>query len=696
MRYIYYTLFLLFLPAFSQAQFNPYYRTDYQLDSLHTVFGETDNDTLKMTVCWELSNHYFERDRDTTLYFSNIQLQLAKKLGQTLWQMAALNTISYELQRIGNYPEALKAALEGLKLAENESSEKNPYRVDLLDGFGGMDSHKQRISITAFLYQKLGQLHNLTGNSERAIENYLEAISLSESVNDRNGLYLHYLNLAVAYSNTHKLDSVIIAARKSIAHSKATGGGYWEGFNYAIIAQIFLQQHNFDSAWHYIQRTIKVSRTQQNSYSEAYGNIVLVQYFEATHQPDSVIIYANQALKLSRPIQEQQYIAETYEALSGAYQYNNQTDSAFIYLQLAKTLGDSLAQVEIEQTNRYLNLNFDEQRRQRELEEEKASFQTKIRTNTLLGSTFTLLIIAFFLYRTSRQKQKANILLKEQKEEIESTLDQLKSTQSQLIQSEKMASLGELTAGIAHEIQNPLNFVNNFSEVNDELIEELREAVANNDKKEIDLILDDLKENENKIKHHGQRAEGIVNGMLQHSRTSQGEKEPTNINALADEYLRLAYHGLRAKDKSFNADFKTDFDPDLPKINVIPQDIGRVLLNLINNAFFAVNQKATRHSAQKGSLPAGRQESKNYSPEVVVSTHQLNGKIEISVRDNGEGIPEQVRDKIFQPFFTTKPTGSGTGLGLSLSYDIVKAHGGELSVKSEENVGTEFTVILQI
>jgi signal transduction histidine kinase len=280
------------------------------------------------------------------------------------------------------------------------------------------------------------------------------------------------------------------------------------------------------------------------------------------------------------------------------------------------------------------------------------------------------------------RKEREHIQQKElaQAKEIEKAYKELKATQSQLIQSEKMASLGELTAGIAHEIQNPLNFVNNFSEVNKELLDELKvERSKLKDKRDEKLeeeIINDLEKNTEKINHHGRRADSIVKGMLQHSRTSNGVKEPTDINALADEYLRLAYHGLRAKDKSFNADFKTNLDPSLPKINAVPQDIGRVLLNLINNAFHAVADVE--------------------KPEVIVSTKKLEDKIEISVRDNGEGIPEQVRDKIFQPFFTTKPTGSGTGLGLSLSYDIVKAHGGELKLEAPKYEGTTFLVILPI
>jgi signal transduction histidine kinase len=244
-------------------------------------------------------------------------------------------------------------------------------------------------------------------------------------------------------------------------------------------------------------------------------------------------------------------------------------------------------------------------------------------------------------------------------------------TQAQLIQSEKMASLGELTAGIAHEIQNPLNFVNNFSEVNSELLDELEQEAKKGSLEEVKVIAKHIKDNEEKINHHGKRADAIVKSMLQHSRASTGKKEPTDINALADEYLRLAYHGLRAKDKSFNANMKTDFDQTIKKINIVPQDIGRVLLNLFTNAFYSVAEKNKHHP-------------ENYEPTVSVSTNRLMDKVEIKVRDNGMGIQQKVMDKIFQPFFTTKPTGQGTGLGLSLSYDIItKAHRGELKVENE-------------
>ena len=300
-----------------------------------------------------------------------------------------------------------------------------------------------------------------------------------------------------------------------------------------------------------------------------------------------------------------------------------------------------------------------------------------------MANVFGLMYTRFLDLKRSEDQA---IMINEEKKILESTLEHLTATQAQLIQSEKMASLGELTAGIAHEIQNPLNFVNNFSEINKDLLFEMNEEIGKGNFEEVKTIAKDVIENEEKINHHGKRADAIVKGMLQHSRTSSGQKEPTDINALADEYLRLAYHVLRAKDKSFNATTKTEFDENIGTVNIVPQDIGRVILNLINNAFYAVDEKkkhASTSSAQNG-----------YEPIVTVSTKTSNGKVEIKVSDNGNGIPQKMLDKIFQPFFTTKPTGQGTGLGLSLSYDIIKAHGGELKVETKENEGSEFIIIL--
>jgi signal transduction histidine kinase len=355
---------------------------------------------------------------------------------------------------------------------------------------------------------------------------------------------------------------------------------------------------------------------------------------------------------------------------------------------------DSILNNDIQKKAGFLQYKYDLEKKQAQitvLNQEK-----KIQKNFLISTLIVLLLIivsVFMLIRNIRHKQKANKLLQQQKQLIEEQRDQtnkamteLQQTQKQLIQSEKMASLGELTAGIAHEIQNPLNFVNNFSEVNKELLTEMKDELDKGNIDDAKAIANDAIENQQKILHHGKRADAIVKGMLQHSRsTNNATKEPTDINALADEYLRLAYHGLRAKDKSFNATMKTDFDQSIGNINIIPQDIGRVILNLINNAFYA----ASLPSEGGFSDP-----DKNHDPTIWVSTKKVGDIVFISVKDNGPGIPQKVLDKIFQPFFTTKPTGQGTGLGLSLSYDIVKAHGGEIKVNTKEGVGTEFIIQL--
>ena len=391
--------------------------------------------------------------------------------------------------------------------------------------------------------------------------------------------------------------------------------------------------------------------------------------------------YAKEAFQLSKGLKSAGGIKASTLAISDAYKMLGNIDSAYTYLGISKKISDSLNNDYQEKLIRYQNINFDEQQRLEKESQKNKDAKTKITTIALFSGIGLLSVLAFVFYKNNKQKQKANTVL-------EHTLTNLKSTQSQLIHSEKMASLGELTAGIAHEIQNPLNFVNNFSEVNKELLEELKaERLKPNAEREEALeneLINDVISNEEKINHHGKRADAIVKGMLQHSRSSSEEKEPTDINALADEYLRLAYHGLRAKDKSFNASMVTDFDSSIGKVNIVPQDIGRVVLNLITNAFYAVTDKK-----KKG--------MKGYEPSVTVSTQKHGNKVIIFIKDNGMGITEKVKEKIFQPFFTTKPTGEGTGLGLSMSYDIVtKGHGGELLVKSEVGKYAEFSIVLPV
>jgi signal transduction histidine kinase len=375
----------------------------------------------------------------------------------------------------------------------------------------------------------------------------------------------------------------------------------------------------------------------------------------------------------------------TIDSMRGNYK------GAYENFKLYSLYRDSLQKKETEkkELQARLQYEFDKKQALAKAEQEKRDAETRRVKNLqyfmIAGLTVLLLVIlliALIQWRNSRQRKNANLLLLSEKEKVESTLVELKSTQAQLIHAEKMASLGELTAGIAHEIQNPLNFVNNFSEVNKELLTELKGEADKGNVEEVKLIAEDIISNEEKINHHGKRADSIVKGMLQHSRTGTGQREMTDLNALADEYVRLTYHGLRAKDKSFNAKIETDFDRTIGPVSVVPEDIGRALLNLINNAFYAVNEKA-------------KEGHPGYEPTVTIQTKYQDDKKEIIVKDNGNGIPQQIREKIFQPFFTTKPTGQGTGLGLSLSYDIVKAHGGDLKVNSTEGEGTEFTIQLQ-
>ncbi|MEJ7821300.1 MAG: ATP-binding protein [Chitinophagaceae bacterium] len=366
-------------------------------------------------------------------------------------------------------------------------------------------------------------------------------------------------------------------------------------------------------------------------------------------------------------------ILRDYKMLAELYEQTGNNEKAKDSYKTFISLQDSLQADQ----SKYRSLSFETEQEMNEKElsitklqsENKISALTK---NFTFGIAVLVLLLAGVVYYRFKAKQKANKVLEE-------TLTNLKSTQTQLIQSEKMASLGELTAGIAHEIQNPLNFVNNFSEVSNELIGEMVEEVEKGNTMEVKAIAEDVKQNLEKILHHGKRADAIVKGMLQHSIASTGKKELTDINALADEYLRLSYYGLCAKDKTFNATLNTDFDNTLEKINIIPQDIGRVILNLLTNAFYAVNEKK-------------KQQPEGYEPTVSVSTKKVSGKVELKVADNGNGIPQKVVDKIFQPFFTTKPTGQGTGLGLSLRYDIIKAHGGEIKVQTKEGEGAEFII----
>jgi two-component system NtrC family sensor kinase len=438
-----------------------------------------------------------------------------------------------------------------------------------------------------------------------------------------------------------------------------------------LLGDLALKRKNYNQALHYYQW-----------HSTSYYGIASV--YHELGAKDSALYYAEKTLAKAKLSNDPRVQLESLKLLADIHESSNPVKSN-AYLREYNKIRDEVFTIEKLRTLEDIRLN--EQKKVFETEERETRFRNRLIQVALIALVLIFLISALLLYRNNKIRRMAN-------QKLEKAYTDLKQTQAQLIQAEKMASLGELTAGIAHEIQNPLNFVNNFSDVNTELAEEIIEAAKKGDLQEIIQLANDVKSNQDKISEHGRRADAIVKGMLQHSRASSGTKELTDINKLADEYLRLAYHGFRAKDKTFNATIKTDFDETIGKVNIIPQDMGRVLLNLINNALYAVDEKK-------------KQLGDKYQPEVTVCTRldnapknqpisQLANSLIISVRDNGNGIPQSIKDKIFQPFFTTKPTGQGTGLGLSLSYDIVKAHGGEIRVESKEREGTTFIIQLPV
>jgi signal transduction histidine kinase len=661
-------LFLL-LPTFANAQ-----SQQKELDSLHIALKKAANDTVKMVTLNNLASYYAESNRDSSMLFIEEAILIAKKTNQQLLIADFLLFKSYLVQKQANYSLSLKLCNEALAIVEDERNEKNAYIPKDAEFATDPKKYRQRFLISVF--HQLGNTWSGAGNNEKAIEYYKEEIRIAEELNTKGGLVTSNMNIGNIYGEMEKLDSAFLYTTRGLENANLTGRKTYAGNMLRNIGKIYFKKGQIDSAKHYYRQSLLASKEQNNVAGEIPTHIALAQLYQKLLQPDSMKYYANTALQLATALKVPAYISDATNLLSGAWKMKGNTDSAFFYLSLSKSLRDSLHKDLTGKLTQFQNANFEEQLLLEKEAQKNAAFKNKVRTTALFIGLGLLSALAFIFYRNNRQKQKANTIL-------EKTLTDLKSTQTQLIQAEKMASLGELTAGIAHEIQNPLNFVNNFSEVSKELLDEMKQAIEKGDTEDAKEIMNDVIQNLEKITHHGKRADGIVKGMLQHSRTSSGQKESTDINALCDEYLRLAYHGLRAKDKSFNAKFETDFDETVGKLNVIPQDIGRVVLNLINNAFYAVSER------KKLNEPG-------YEPTVSVSTIKDGDSIRIKVRDNGTGIPQKVLDKIFQPFFTTKPTGQGTGLGLSLSYDIVKAHGGELNVETKEGDGTDFFILIPI
>jgi len=641
------------------------------------VFKANDNQSMLAEIWYQLSleKRYLGNYGDA-LENSIVSLKIAEKLKDTILITNALLGNSFNYLLGNSYKEALQEQKEALRL----------YRL-INDSTG-----------IARSYNDMGVTGIWSNNLEDALINHKMALKIRTNLNDINGMGISYNYLSLVYTKQGNFQQALLNIKDAIANSVRFGDSRFTIDAYLDAGEIYLKINDLENAIVNFTEALNVAQTNNVHSSEARALLKLGDVYRMSGQHSKSIVFLKKAEQIVLP-KDFKTRRAIYEMMRKSYvssaDYKNAYESQLSYQQINDSISatektDKIAK--LTQQLIYENqsaLQKASQSKEIALKESQLNEQKLIK-NISIGGLLVGLVFAFIFFIRFKEKRTLNIAL-------EKSLFDLKSTQNQLIQSEKMASLGELTAGIAHEIQNPLNFVNNFSEVSNELIDEMNAEIEKGDFMEAKQISAYIKQNLEKIKNHGQRADAIVKGMLQHSRTSSGLKERTDLNKLADEYLRLAYHGLRAKNKFFNATLITDYDASMGEIAIIPQDMGRVILNLITNAFHAVSEKNDR--LQNLSNAESQTDPSPYEPTVWVSTKRLHagnefGGVMISVKDNGNGIPKEIIDRIFQPFFTTKPTGQGTGLGLSMSYDIIKAHKGELTVETEEGLYTKFKITL--
>jgi two-component system, NtrC family, sensor kinase len=612
------------------------------------------------------------------LYMLEVGKQLyetAKRMKDPVTEAVAWSFYGQGYRLTGNYIKALESHNKAVQIGENVEDK----------------------SVLAYTFNQIGHIYKDRDETDKALHYYWNSKYFAELGNNKLVQGYASMNLGAVYLNVDKFDSSLYYSLKAyqifktedeiatLIRTEMSGDHKFADIDMYVVTVIgsaYSKQNKFEEAERYFWEARKpVKNTIPNRRYQHILLFSLAQHFQRKNMPDSMLHYARLSIGIIETSSFAYLSAKPAKLLSDYYEDIN-PDSTVKYLKLYLKSNEIINSTRV--TQQLQMMSFEEERRREEIQQAERNYRNRIQVFILVAGLLTAGLFIIMMYRNNLQKQKVNAKLEQKTKGLEDALEKLSSTQAQLIQSEKMASLGELTAGIAHEIQNPLNFVNNFSEVSKELIDEMKEELAVGTEASIQSaveIADDISQNLEKINHHGKRADAIVKGMLAHSRTSSGKKELTDLNALVDEYLRLAYHGLKAKDQSLQAAYSFRPDRSLPKVNVVPQEIGRVLLNLINNAFYAVDEKK-------------KQQPDTYEPKVTVSTKKVMDKVEVIVMDNGNGIPQKVMDKIFQPFFTTKPTGQGTGLGLSLSYDIVKAHGGELKVETIEGAGSEFSILL--
>lgn len=628
------------------------------VDSLMTLLASAKDDVRRVEILEDLSYAYLSTSPDISMKFANQGMELAIKNNDIRGQAICTLALANVYHSVGDYVRSLDLNFQAIRLKEMLKDQN--FAVNYFD--------------IATNYTEQEDYSN-------AIKYVFMAKEEDEKRNDSTGILFDFYTLSAIYTRIPKVDSALHYGFLAYDLGKRLNDKNLMPAVLNNFGEIYLFKEDLALAKKYYNESIPFAIRVNDLQALSMNLLGLAKIAKINRKYDSATYYGRRALAIA---EKNRFLKEAYMCstlLTEAFKETNRYDSGIKYLEKSLAARDSL--YSIDKVKKFQNLRLQEQERQQEIEAATLSFENEVRFYSVLAASVVFLFIAGLLWRNNQQRKKSYAALEEQKMKTEDAYQELKSTQEQLIHSEKMASLGELTAGIAHEIQNPLNFVNNFSELNKELIDELKSEITAGDTSRMLSTLTNLSLNEEKIMHHGKRADSIVKGMLQHSRISGTQKELTDINELADDYLRLAYHGLKAKEKSFNAKFETVFDPKIGKVSILPQDIGRVILNLLNNAFYAVTNR------RKLNEPA-------YEPLVTVKTQLAGDEVLISIADNGTGIPKKVLAKIFQPFFTTKPPGEGTGLGLSLSYDIIKAHGGNIQVKTDEGKGTEFVISLPV
>jgi signal transduction histidine kinase len=611
-----------------------------QIDSLKQLLNKTTPDSSRANLMVELSKRYYLQKPDSGLIYAAQALAISKKTGNKKGEMHSLTQVGFSMWMLGNMPAASQTFISSLRVAKQLNDKWSIARN----------------------YDGISVVYSVQNEFKLAVPYALKSEAIFRQIHDDENVVDELSDIGDFYNTAGQLDSALRYNNRALQMSVKINEWVWRPKIMGSLGMVYAKLGNEELAIASIRKAIAICQYKETFFlSGSYYR--LAKTFQTFGQRDSCIFYAKKTFEVAQKASLGYPILNASDLLAQMYDGNNDHEAAKYY-KIALNMRDSLFNAE--KTNQVMIIDITEQQHETDLKNAASAYQNKIKLFAVVVVLALVVIILSVVWRNNKKQQTANKLLESQKKQIQQTLLDLKQTQTQLIQSEKMASLGELTAGIAHEIQNPLNFVNNFSEVNREMIDELKGELKSGNVDEALVIAENIGQNEEKINHHGKRADAIVKGMLEHSRIGSGDKLPTNINTLADEFMRLSYHGLRAKDKLFNAELTTHFDPNLPKVNVSQQDMGRVMLNLFNNAFYAVNQKSKTAAA-------------GYKPEVSVSTAVENGQVVIRVKDNGVGIPDTIKEKIMQPFFTTKPTGEGTGLGLSLTYDmVVKGHGGVL------------------